>query len=186
MTHSSSSAHQPAAARFRPMGLDPRAMLLGLALLFFVPTAWAQQMPSSVEIGGQVRQRSQLDDKSFASGATADDFHELRTRLNVGFTPVERVKAFVQIQDSRRFGNGSGTLAPPTNTFDLHQAYFKLNGLFDTPVSLKLGRQQLVYGNQRLVGAVGWHPRGRAFDGAVLAYDTESTSVDVFADRLAP
>ena len=186
MTHSSSSAHQPAAARFRPMGLDPRAMLLGLALLFFVPTAWAQQMPSSVEIGGQVRQRSQLDDKSFASGATADDFHELRTRLNLGFTPVERVKAFVQIQDSRRFGNGSGTLSPPTNTFDLHQAYFKLNGLFDTPVSLKLGRQQLVYGNQRLVGAVGWHPRGRAFDGAVLAYDTDATSVDVFAARLAP
>ena len=159
---------------------------MGILMLLFVPATAAQEMPSSVEIGGQVRQRTQLDDKDFSSSTSPDDFHELRTRLNAGFTPVDRVKAFVQIQDSRRFGNGSGTLAPPTNTFDLHQAYFKLNGLFDTPVSLKLGRQELAYGNQRLIGAVGWHPRGRTFDGAVLAYDTKAASVDVFAARLAP
>jgi hypothetical protein len=166
--------------------VPPGLVLAGLALLLLVPVVQAQELPSSVEIGGQVRQRSQLDAKTFAPNATADDIHELRTRLNLGFSPVDRVNAFVQVQDSRRFGAGSGTLTPPTNTFDLHQAYFTLTGLFDTPISLTLGRQELAYGNQRIVGSVGWHPRGRTFDGGVLAYEGETASVDLFAARLAP
>ena len=166
------------------MGLDPRAMLLGLALLFFVPTAWAQQMPSSVEIGGQIRQRTQIDDRDFNADTSPFDFHELRTRLNVGFTPVERVEAFVQIQDTRNFGDGVSTLNPPDGTFDLHQGYFKLNNLFDAPLSLKLGRQKLVYGTQRLIGGVEWSNQARTFDGGVLAYEGETASVDLFAARI--
>jgi hypothetical protein len=104
----------------------------------------------------------------------------------VGFTPVERVEAFVQIQDTRNFGDGGSTLSPPDGTFDLHQGYFKLNNLFDAPLSLKLGRQKLVYGTQRLIGGVEWSNQARTFDGGVLAYEGETASVDLFAARLPP
>jgi hypothetical protein len=147
--------------------------------------AGAQQLPSSLDIGGQIRERSQLDAKNVDPDASTVDFHELRTRLHLGFAPTDRIEAFIQIQDSRRFGAGSGTLAPPTNTIDLHQAYFKVNDLFGAPLALKIGRQEIAYGNQRLIGSVGWHPRGRTFDGGVLAYETETASVDLFAARLA-
>ena len=157
-------------------------LVLGLLLLPLVARA---QLPSSLDLGGQIRERSQLDAKAFAPDASAADFHELRTRLYAAFEPADRIEAFVQIQDSRRFGAGSGTLAPPTNTIDLHQAYFKVNGLFGAPLALKVGRQEIAYGNQRLIGSVGWHPRGRTFDGGVLAYETETASVDLFAARLA-
>ena len=186
MTHSSPSAHEPAAARLCPTGFAPRALLLGFALLLFVPTAWAQQMPSSVEIGGQIRQRTQIDDRDFNADTSPDDFHELRTRLNAEFTPVERVEVFVQIQDTRNFGDGGSTLSPPDGTFDLHQGYFKVNSLFDAPLSLKVGRQKLVYGNQRLVGGVEWSNQARTFDAGVLAYETETASVDLFAARIPP
>jgi len=186
MTHSSSPVPQSTAARVPPTGGDPRAVLLGFVLLLFVPTAWAQQMPSSVEIGGQIRQRTQVDDRDFNADTSPFDFHELRTRLHAGFTPVERVEAFVQIQDTRNFGDGVSTLSPPDGTFDLHQGYFKLTNLFDAPLSLKVGRQKLVYGTQRLVGGVEWSNQARTFDGGVLAYDGETASVDLFAARLPP
>ncbi len=168
-----------------PIALVSRVGLVGLVVSFLAPTVWAQELPSSLDVGGQIRERSQLDAKDFDPDASTVDFHELRTRLHLGFAPVERVDAFVQIQDSRRFGAGSGTLAPPTNTIDLHQAYFKISDLFGAPLALTVGRQEMAYGNQRLIGSVGWHPRGRTFDGGVLAYETETVSVDLFAARLA-
>jgi hypothetical protein len=167
-----------------PIACLRRTALLGLALLLLAPAAWAQ-LPSSIDLGGQIRERSQLDAKSFSPDASTADFHELRTRLYAAFEPADRIEAFVQIQDSRRFGAGSGTLSPPTNTIDLHQAYFKVSDLFGAPLSLTVGRQEIAYGNQRLIGSVGWHPRGRTFDGGVLAYETETASVDLFAARLA-
>ena len=55
----------------------------------------------------------------------------------------------------------------------LHQAYFSVNKLFDLPLNLKLGRMELSYGPQRLIGAVGWHNVGRSFDGGILQLNTE-------------
>lgn len=158
-------------------------MLIGLALLLFIPAVQAQDL-SDVTLNGQIRQRSQLDKKSFDADASAFDFHELRTRLNVGFEPTDRIKTFVQVQDTRNFGDGSSTLSPPDGTFDLHQAYFKVNELFDAPLSVKVGRQKLVYGTQRLIGGVEWSNQARTFDGGVLAYEGETASVDLFAARL--
>lgn len=163
-----------------------RIGLLTWVLLLVAPAVAAQQLPSSLDIGGQIRQRTQLDDKKDGFESDFDDFHELRTRLNAGFAPADRVTTFIQIQDTRNFGDGGSTLSPPNGTFDLHQAYFKVDDLFDTPFSVKAGRQKLVYGNQRLIGGVEWSNQARTFDGGVVSYDTEQATVDVFAARLPP
>lgn len=160
-------------------------MLIGFVLLLLVPPAQAQDL-SDVTLNGHIRQRTQIDDRDFNADTSPDDFHELRTRLNAGFTPTDRVEVFVQIQDTRNFGDGGSTLSPPDGTFDLHQGYFKIDDLFDAPLSLKVGRQKLVYGNQRLVGGVEWSNQARTFDAGLLAYDGETASVDLFAARLPP
>lgn len=165
-----------------------RRVLFGTLLLLVIPsTAWAQT--SSVDVGGQIRQRSEVDARDFNSQTTPADVHLLRTRLNAAVDPVDRVHVFVQIQDSRRFGAGNPALArttmdPTAGQLDLHQAYFEVSGLLNSPLSVKVGRQELIYGNQRLIGAVGWSNVGRTFDAGVVSYDGSQASVDLFAARL--
>lgn len=159
-----------------------------VVLLLLVPTAQAQTT-SQFTFSGQIRHRSALDGRDFNADTSPADVHLLRTRLNAAVDPVDRVEAFVQIQDSRRFGAGNadlarGTMDPSAGQLDVHQAYFVIRELFEMPLSIKVGRQELAYGNQRLVGSVGWSNVGRAFDAGVLAYDGERASVDLFAARL--
>ena len=48
------------------------------------------------------------------------------------------------------------------------------------PVTLKIGRQELVYGDQRLVGHARWLNVPRTFDAAKLHYENPNVGVDVF------
>jgi len=73
---------------------------------------------------------------------------------------------------------------PAAGQLDLHQAYFRLDGFLSPDLSLKVGRQELIYGNQRLVGAVGWSNVGRTFDAGVLAYEGPRVAIDLFAAKL--
>jgi hypothetical protein len=50
---------------------------------------------------------------------------------------------------------------------------------------LRLGRQELSYGNQRLLGAFGWDNVGRSFDAGKLTFGGADWSADLFAGRLA-
>lgn len=157
--------------------------------LFLVPTVVHAQQLSDVTLSGQIRHRSELDARDFNADTTPAGVHLLRTRLNAAFEPTDRVEVFVQIQDSRLFGEGNpslarGTMDPSAGQLDLHQAYFQVDGLFNTALSLKVGRQELIYGNQRLVGAVGWSNVGRTFDAGRLAYEGDRGSIDFFAARL--
>jgi hypothetical protein len=65
---------------------------------------------------------------------------------------------FVQLQDSRQFREETSTLADGSaDNIDFHQADLKLDQLSSAPLSLTLWRQELAYGGQRLIGAVGYH-----------------------------
>ena len=99
------------------------------------------------------------------------------------------MRAFVQVQDSRLWGGENpalalGTLDGDADQLDLHQAYFELDSLGGQPLAVRVGRQELAYGNQRLVGAVGWSNVGRSFDAARLRWASGGLTADVFAAQL--
>jgi len=148
------------------------------SLLIF--TAGINYGQSNLDISAQVRPRFQMVDKDFNSGLGPNNFTELRTRLGLKFSPVENVTGFVQLQDSRVYGTEPNTLSSIDN-IDLHQAYFRIDKLFSLPLNLKVGRFEMVYGPQRLIGAVGWHNVGRSFDGAILQLNGNNVDVDFFA-----
>src|SRR6266480_2923189 len=78
-----------------------------------------------------------------------------------------------------RKGNG-----PESDTIDLHQAYVTIGNHKEFPLSLKVGRQELSYGEERLVGAYGWNNIGRVFDAAKLRWQNEWFGADLFASRV--
>lgn len=154
--------------------------LLLIIILFLSSALLTAQ--DKVKVNAQIRPRFQYDDKDFNSNTAANSFTELRSWLGVLYSPSENLSGFVQIQDSRRFGEEPSTLSD-TKNLDLHQAYFNIQKLFKLPFDLKVGRMELSYGSQRLIGAVGWHNVGRSFDGSILKLVTKSINIDFIAAR---
>jgi len=130
----------------------------------------------------QIRQRSEIDMRDFNSDTRYESFTGLRSRLGALFMPADDFSAFFQVQDSRFIGTETSTLTDGSaDNFDLRQAWFHAKNVFDLPVDAKLGRMEVNYGPQRIIGAVGWHPIGRSFDGAIFTIKGEGKSVDLFS-----
>ena len=142
------------------------------------------KLADRLDITGQIRQRTELSAKDFSSELENPRYTFLRSRLNVGVKANELIRVFVQLQDSRIWGGAGGTIAGSAPAFDAHQAFFQVEELFGSDVSAKIGRQEINIGNQRLVGAVGWHNIGRTFDAARFTYNADKYSLDLFAATL--
>lgn len=129
-------------------------------------------------------------------GASVDNQYLLsRIRLHVGYAD-DWWSAYVEGQSSWAAGDHRAAYAnapaiagttkklgygPESDTIDLHQGYFTLGDQKEFPLTLKVGRQELAYGEERLVGAFDWNNMGRAFDAAKLRWQDTWGSVDAFA-----
>ncbi|MBI3195738.1 MAG: alginate export family protein, partial [Ignavibacteriae bacterium] len=151
-----------------------------LLLTMFVALATAQDFTPSTKWSGEVRVRSEVDMRDFNNLTPANTYTLLRTRLGFEALPVENVKVFLQTQDSRTFGMEANTQGDLKN-LDLHQGYVEVQKFISDEITLKLGRMELVYANERILGAVNWHNIGRSFDGGLLKFNTESFVLDVMA-----
>ena len=138
----------------------------------------------------QERIRWEIRDNNFdfnrgANAVTDDGWLLQRFRIGMMLKPVPWLKIYAQAQDSREFFSGR-TLVPGTgasegdDSFDLRQAYIEIGDFSKSPWDLKVGRQILSYGDERLVGAFDWNNFGRTFDAVKLAYKTKGFSIDAF------
>ncbi|RMH60695.1 MAG: hypothetical protein D6677_13300 [Calditrichaeota bacterium] len=155
-----------------------KVLLFWLIGLMALTSLYAQ---TSVKFTGQIRHRLEFNGNDFNSETDLVNYNFLRTRIGAQFTASDRVSGFIQIQDSRVFGTETSTLTDGTaDALDMHQAYLVVRDLFNMPLQMKLGRQEVIFGNQRLIGAVGWHNIGRSFDGVQMIYETGKGSVSFF------
>jgi hypothetical protein len=110
-----------------------------------------------------------------------DDIYWLtRLRLNATVTPSPVLSFQAQVQDARVGGKTIGpTQAPFRAPFDLRTAFADV-GRANGPVRGRIGRQELAFGEQRLVGHVSWLNAARTFDAATVMIRTPALSVDAF------
>lgn len=90
-----------------------------------------------------------------------------RTRLNLNYR-AEKYSAGISLQDVRTWGSVS-TLNSSNDYFTVHQAWAEVDLIQN--ISLKVGRQELVYDDHRLFGNVDWAQQGRSHDLAVIKYE---------------
>jgi hypothetical protein len=148
-------------------------LLVGLVLLLGCGTAQAQ-----FSLTGQLRTRSELRDGQGTLSekrAVPAFFTSQRTRLNFGYTG-HRFRLFSSVQDVRVWGQDASTINRTTlDAIDglmIHEAWGEIM-LLDTSaaienLSLKIGRQELVYDDVRLLGNLDWLQQGRRHDLALL------------------
>jgi hypothetical protein len=75
-------------------------------------------------------------------------------------------------------------LAERDGPMDLHQAFVLWGNHKEFPVSMKLGRQELAYGDQRLVGHLRWNNNARTFDALKVRWQNALFGVDMFTGGL--
>jgi len=136
-----------------------------------------------VTLGGQIRVRAEYRDPTAYSNADAatrsDDQFMTRIRLNLKFSVNDDIDVFVQPQDQRIWGQEASVLNDEKN-LDLHQGYVEVRNLFSEPLSVKAGRMEMSYGDQRLVSPLDWHNIGRTWDGAKIKYGPKDWWIEGF------
>ena len=156
---------------------------------------WRQILPG-LTLDSQIRLRSESRrDTRFDRARPGNDEDYLLSRFRVGLNwePSERVTGVVEVQDARMLGEDaiSDIRAPNiyADPLDIHQAYLevRLPGSASAPVSVRIGRQKLLYGAQRMVSPLEWVNTARVFDGVRIGVDAGSgRNLDAFATRLVP
>lgn len=153
-----------------------------LALLSVACSTFSLHATAQITLSGQVRTRTEFRDGQGAPlpvGAPPAFFTSQRTRLQFGYNAY-RLRFGVTAQDVRVWGQDVATINRNTtqdlNGVMLHEAWAEL-GLTDTTaknkaLSLKIGRQELVYDDQRLLGNLDWLQQARRHDAVLLKYET--------------
>lgn len=109
-----------------------------------------------------------------ATGSKSAFFISERARLNIGFKS-KYVKMYMSLQDVRLWG--SETQLQNVASFALHEGWAEV--FIKDNISFKLGRQELVYDDQRLFGNVDWVQQARAHDAAVFKFQQKGTTLHV-------
>jgi len=153
--------------------------LTGIITILLISSSFAIEIGNGLDLGGQMRWRTEYDGKDFNNGTALNEFSLLRTRVNLKVTAIKDAVVYFQIQDSRDLGLNSSGLTNDTN-LGVHQGYLKLKNLFAENLSLQLGRFEAPYGRHRLMGNVGWSNVGRSFDGVRMRMQSETYKADIF------
>ena len=129
---------------------------------------------------GEFRERMEGFDGLGFNDTREDLYYLSRLRLNATITPARLLSFQVQGQDARVARKTVGPTGTPFRApFDMRMAFADV-GNAQSRVAVRVGRQELVYGEQRLVGHVGWLNAARTFDAAKLTVRGKRLSVDVF------
>jgi len=138
-------------------------------------------LPAWLRVRGEFRERFEgFENLGFNS--TRDDTYWLsRFRLGATVTPSKALSFQVQVQDARVGKKTVGPTGTPFRApFDLRMAFADV-GNAKGPATIRAGRQELAYGDQRLVGHVSWLNAARVFDGAKLTLRSKNVMLDTFA-----
>lgn len=167
-----------------------RATRAALLILLAAHPCAAGDFQPSVRFLGDLRIRVEADGRDFDLSSRMNAFALMRTRFGLEAHPAEKIRVCVMARDSRVFGTevdatGAFNTISDSRNLDLHQGYVEVSEFLSERITLRLGRQELSYGNERMIGAVGWSNVGRAFDGGLLRFDLGAASVDLFGMNVA-
>jgi hypothetical protein len=139
---------------------------------------------------GTTHAGSNYDFSAASPTDNSNDYWLNRLLLRLAYTG-KWFKAFVEARSSYSLGDDRFTptaagrnLAEDDGPMQLQMAYVALGNQKAFPVTAKIGRQELTYGDQRLVGNAFWLNTPHTFDALKVRYQDAFFGVDLFAARL--
>lgn len=183
------AADAPAAPSFQNLRYDDSQATREQSLYY---TKLSLGDASDLSVGGQVRERGETWRNFNFKDANDDSFLLSRLRLNADLRLCPSFRLFVEGRSA--FANDrdlptpdkSGKRPIDEDVIDLENAFGDLSytcagGANST---LRLGRQELSFGKERVIGVGDWTNTRRTFDGARAIFQRGGWRVDAFAVRL--
>lgn len=177
------------------------ALLVALAGLVVAPALAEDDTKLDVhaEVWSRTEYMENFTDFEDTNGAPPSDrdnvdFTTYRARINFGLAVTDEVSAGVEVQNVGVWGNGfpyySNSQDPNigtgqlndlggTNDTTLYQGWVMLKNVGGSPLSLKVGRQEHVLGNELHMGDADFYG-GQYFDGIRGTLDFEAWDMDFF------
>jgi hypothetical protein len=157
---------------------------------FFDPIKYVQLNSAGdqyLSFGGQARERfDYFNNSSFGAGAQDEDgFWLTRLLAHVDAHFGKNVRFFLQVDSAFVNDRVGGGRPGDADFLDIQQAFadirFPINA--SSAAILRIGRQELIYGAQRLISPNDWVNVRRTFDGAKFSLSTPNNILDVFVVR---
>lgn len=139
-----------------------------------------------LSFGGQFWYRYMHETDSRLNAAGADNkYHLFRTRFHADLWYQDRVRLFAEFIDARAAGQDLPALAIDKNHTDMLNLFadIKLGQFHDGPAYMRVGRQELLYGSQRLISTLDWANTRRTFQGIKTFWRTPTFDLDAFFVR---
>lgn len=154
---------------------------IGGVMSIFVFGALAAQAQEALQFSGELRMRAEVRNNADFNSDRLDGTAQVFNRMRFGAARQfeHGLKVFVQLQDARIWGE-EGSSLNALNSVDLHQAYVHIDKPLGLPIEARLGRQQLSFGSERLVGQYDWHNVGRAFDAMNVQWGGERQRLNLW------
>ena len=116
-----------------------------------------------------------------SSPDNSDAYLLTRFRLGTLIKPVSWFQAYTELQDAAASWKNPPLGPPYQSTWDLRRAYVDLGTIEISPVSFRIGRQDLNFGDGRILGTSFWRNASRGYDAAMMVVHWNSVYINAFA-----
>ncbi len=150
-----------------------KKQLTGILILIFTLLsleAPAQQADTTFTVGVEMRPRFELRNGFKRPIEKSEDpaaFVEQRSRLNLGYE-TGKYGVRLSVQDVRVWGNLNQIFKEDDALTNVFEAWVSYN--LDKQWSLKFGRQEIAYDNDRFLGTLDWAQQGRSHDALLVRF----------------
>ncbi len=134
-----------------------------------------------LSVGGEERLRAVNEVDSRLSGRD-NNYQLLRSRVYTDLWYKDRFRVYAEFIDAQSYNQNLPPLAIDVNHSDFLNLFgeLKLFEIDENPVYVRAGRQELLYGSQRLISPLDWANTRRTFQGYKVYYRSEKLDVDAF------
>ncbi|GIX45511.1 MAG: hypothetical protein KatS3mg130_1919 [Candidatus Sumerlaea sp.] len=134
------------------------------------PLVWGKNNEWKLQVGGDQRARFEVRKNYDLNNKVGDndDLGFVRTRVNFDLSYQKLWRVYLEVADARQVG--ARTELMQEAYWHLHQLYLEARVRENSPWSLRIGRQAVSLGEERLVEYGSWSNLLKLFDGARLRY----------------
>jgi hypothetical protein len=112
---------------------------------------------------------------------SSDEYLLSRFRVGTLFKPSSSFQVYAELQDARALWKKQAVGPPFQTTWDLRRAYVDLGEIELSPFSFRIGRQDLNFGEGRILGTSYWRNASRGYDAAMAVIHWKSLYANAFA-----
>ena len=157
------------------------ALGLGLAISVFAQEEAKKEEKGKLAIEAQIRPRAELRNGAFTlrqEGQEPAFFVSQRSRIT-GRYVYNKISIGLSAQNVRVWGQTGQITRSDGNLTTFNEAWAAYQ--FNEASSIRIGRQELNYDDERILGGLDWHQAGRWHDVALFRYEPESFTLHAAA-----